>query len=122
MNLDAWHAGVRAHGPADEAADRADGGDRHAPGVEEEQPAGQAGAAHREGAAADRDGRVGGGEDRRVCGDGALAVRRQPPGLAEAARACEHREEEDELSSRLVNAHTVTMGVVLCIRAVLIVV
>ena len=77
-------AGVRARRPADEAAHRADRGDRDAPGVEDQQRAGAPGAAHREGPAADQYRRLGGRPDQRAPGNGAVALRRQPPRRAEA--------------------------------------
>ena len=85
-------AGVRARRPADEAAHRADRGDRDAPGVEEQQRTGAPGAAHREGPAADQDRRLGGRPDQRAAGDGAVALRPQPPRLAEAAARCGREE------------------------------
>lgn len=86
------NAGVRARRSADEAAHRPDRGDGHAPGVEERQRAGAPGAARRQGPAADQDRRLGGRPDQRASGDGEVALRRQPPRLAEAARRSRRQE------------------------------
>jgi len=89
----ALQEGVRARRAADGAARRPHRGHRHAPGLEEQQRAGAPGAAHRQGPAADRDRRLGGGAGRRARGGRAVAVRLQPPRLAEAARRSGRPEE-----------------------------
>jgi len=49
-------------------------------------------ATDREGPAADQDRRLGGRPDQRAAGDGAVALRPQPPRLAEAAGRCGREE------------------------------